>query len=118
MTGMRSIGSGGEGPCCLMRYQLILQFTATTMSDFDQLVALEKKLVEELDSIAVVDGHDFGQSEFNIFIFTEQPTMAFERAHQIVRHQVQECMRAVYRESTGEDYVILWPSTLRGSAIL
>ena len=50
-----------------MRYQLVLQFEPNTMDDFDQLVILEGKLIEELGSVATVDGHDFGSGEFNIF---------------------------------------------------
>jgi hypothetical protein len=96
-----------------VRYQLILQFTADTTADFDQLVALEEKLIAGLDGIAVVDGHDFGQSEFNIFIVTDQPGMVFDKAHGIVRDEwPPQAMRAAYRESAGEDYIILWPLTL------
>lgn len=91
-----------------MRYQLVLQFTADTTDEFDQLVALEEKLIEELDSVAVVDGHDFGQSEFNVFILTDEPTIAFGKAHHIVRNQkLEQDMRAAYREQNGEAYMIL-----------
>jgi hypothetical protein len=96
-----------------MRYQLVLQFGATTIEDFDQLVALEDKLTQELGSVATVDGHDFGLSEFHIFMLTDEPAMIFEKAHQVVRDQgLQQSMRAAYRELTGESYVILWPSTV------
>jgi hypothetical protein len=76
-----------------MRYQLVLQFTANT-HDFDQLLALEEKLIEELESVATVDGHDLGQSEFNIFILTDEPAIVFAKAHKIVRDQrLQQSMR-------------------------
>ncbi len=102
-----------------MKYQLILQFTANATADFDQLVALEEKLIAGLDETAVVDGHDFGQSEFDIFILTDEPGMAFDKAHQIVRNQkLQQAMRAAYRESDDEDYIVLWPLTLGEFAIL
>ena len=95
-----------------MRYQLVLQFTANTPDDFDQLVALEEKVFDKLDNTAVVDGHDFGQSEFNIFILTDQPAAVFDKARRIVSdRRLQEGMRAAYRELTAENYVILWPST-------
>jgi hypothetical protein len=96
-----------------MRYQLVLQFGANATDDFDQLVVLEEKLIQELGSAATVDGHDFGLSEFNIFILTDEPAMIFEKAHRVVRDQgLQHRMRAAFRELTGERYVILWPSTL------
>jgi len=96
-----------------VKYQLVLQFTADTTDDFDQLVALEEKLVEGLDGIATVDGHDFGLSEFNIFILTDKPVSIFDKARQIVRDQhLTQHMRSAYRDSTHENYVILWPPTL------
>lgn len=49
-----------------MKYQLVLQFAAASMEDFDRLVALEDRLTGELDNRATVDGHDFGLGEFNI----------------------------------------------------
>jgi len=43
-----------------MKYQLVLQFAAASTEDFDRLVALEDRLIGELDDLATVDGHDFG----------------------------------------------------------
>ena len=62
-----------------MKYQLVLQFTADSMEDFDRLVALEDKLIEEMDDVATVDGHDFGSGEFNIFILTDDPVTVLVR---------------------------------------
>jgi hypothetical protein len=94
-------------------YQLVLQFTADTIADFDRLVALEEKLINALDYSAIVDGHDFGQSEFNIFILTDEPAKVFDKAHQVIRDQrLEQDMRAAYREATGGSYTILWPTTL------
>lgn len=102
-----------------MRYQLVLQFTADTPDDFDPLVALEEKLIEGLNGTAVVDGHDLGLSEFNIFILTDSPTMAFDKAHRIVVDQeLQQGMRAAYRKPTSEAYVIIWPPTLTAFTVL
>jgi hypothetical protein len=70
-----------------MKYQLVLQFAADSMADFDRLVALEDRLVEELDDLTAVDGHDFGSGEFNIFILTDDPAMVFGKAHGIVMNQ-------------------------------
>jgi hypothetical protein len=96
-----------------MKYQLVLQFGADSMEDFDRLVALEDRLIEELGDVATVDGHDFGSGEFNIFILTDDPTTIFGKAHGIVINQgVPNVMRSAYREEDGEDYVILWPSSL------
>ena len=102
-----------------MRYQLVLQFTADTITEFDQLVALEEKFIDALECLAIVDGHDFGQSEFNIFILTNEPAMVFDKAHRIIRDQrLGQGMRAAYREPTGESYTILWPVTLTEFSVI
>jgi hypothetical protein len=48
-----------------MKYQLVLQFRAESMMDFDELVVLEDLLIENLPPHSEVDGHDFGSGEFN-----------------------------------------------------
>jgi len=62
-----------------MNYQLVLQFTANSMADFDRLLALETTLMESLGEIGIVDGHDFGSGTFNIFVLTNEPTTVFIR---------------------------------------
>src|ERR1700722_3537066 len=102
-----------------MKYQLVLQFAADSIADFDRLVALEDRLVEELDDLTTVDGHDFGSGEFNIFILTDDPATVFGKAHEIVMNQgVPNVMRSAYREMDREDYVILWPSSLTEFSVL
>ncbi|MGA8766340.1 MAG: hypothetical protein WB559_04945 [Candidatus Acidiferrales bacterium] len=96
-----------------MKYQLILQFAAESVRDFDRLVNLEKKLMQELVSVGEVDGHDFGQSEFNIFVLTDEPAPAFEKARGCIEKQALPYdWRAAYRELTSDAYAILWPPGL------
>src|SRR5215469_9778615 len=96
-----------------MRYQLVLQFAADSLEDYDRLVALEDTLIKELGEAATGDGHDFGLGEFNIFIFADDPATVFDKAHGIVVDQgVPNVLRSAYRQMDGEDYAILWPSSL------
>jgi hypothetical protein len=45
--------------------------------------------------------------------------MVFDKAHRIIRDQrLQQRMRAAYRESTGENYTILWPTTLTEFSVI
>jgi hypothetical protein len=60
-----------------MKYQLVLQFKATSTQDFDRLVALEDRLNEELND--EVDGHDFGAEEFNSFLVTDDVDKTFKK---------------------------------------
>jgi hypothetical protein len=95
------------------KYQLVLQFTAEESTDFDELVAVEEKLVEHLNGLALVDGRDFGMTEFNIFVLTDNPAEAFERAQSVIRNEpVRYNMRAAYRLIHSEGNVILWPPNL------
>ena len=85
-----------------MKYQLVLQFGASFLEDFDRLVALEDQLLMELGDIATVDGHDFGLGKFNIFILTDEPVASFSKAHQIITNQaIPNDMRSAYRELDG-----------------
>ena len=96
-----------------MEYQLVLQFAADSMPDFDRLVALETTLIEKLGDIATVDGHDFGLGKFNIFVLTDDPAAAFTKARQIVLDEaITNDLRSAYRGMDAEDYVTLWPSSL------
>jgi len=60
-----------------MKYQLVLQFPANSMEDFDRLVSLQDTLIEELNEVATVDGHDFGLGKLNIFVLTDDPATVF-----------------------------------------
>ena len=102
-----------------MNYQLVLQFAANSMTDFDRLISLEIKLMETLDDTGAVDGHDFGSGTFNIFVLTNEPTATFTEAHQAILDEgIPNELRAAYREGSGEDYVILWPSGLTEFSVL
>jgi hypothetical protein len=96
-----------------MKYQLVLQFDARSLDDFDKFVALEEAFDEALRGVAKVDGHDFGSDEFNIFALTDKPREAFTTVQGLAsRHGILNAMRAAFREVTVDDFVILWPPGL------
>ena len=102
-----------------MKYQLVLQFEAVSIEEFDRFVALEDQLIAELSDLATVDGHDFGLGRFNIFVLTDSPAASFRKAREIVATQgIPNVMRSAYRELDSEDYVILWPSSLTEFSVL
>jgi hypothetical protein len=97
-----------------MKYQLVLQFQALSVNDFDLLVALEETLRGVLEGLADVDGHDFGSGEFNIFVHTNEPEGIFGRIREVVnRLQSEHQMRAAYRDFDEQEYTILWPPDLK-----
>ncbi len=95
-----------------MRYQLILQFPEDMMN-YDSLIEMEDRLIGELDDEADVDGHDIGSGEINLFILTDNPKATFAKAEKVVNHEFAKELKAAYREADGEEYVILWPPSLR-----
>ena len=93
-----------------MSNQLILQFPAESLVDFDALVALDDALIENLESGAQVDGYDFGSGQVNVFIFTDEPLRTFESAMQVmVKAGCLERATAAYRLTAGCDYTVVWP---------
>ncbi|WP_040547303.1 hypothetical protein [Pedosphaera parvula] len=93
-----------------MSYQLVLQFRGDSLADYDTMIALEEKLIEDLGDSADVDGHDCGSSETNIFIFTSDPTATFGRVRQtLLREGKLESVKAAYRLVDGNHYTVLWP---------
>ena len=93
--------------------QLVLQFEATNIEDFDHLIWLEERLAEDLGRDVEIDGHDFGRGEFNIFILAREPVEVFERVKEPVgMHCRNETFRAGYRAAGQEAYIVLWPPEL------
>jgi len=62
-----------------MKFQVVLQWPASSVNDFDRMVEIEHLLVEKLGEQVEVDRHDFGSGEMNIFLHTNDPRRAFEQ---------------------------------------
>lgn len=93
-----------------MKYQLVLQFGGDTLADYDLMVSLEDRLIEDLSHSAKVDGHDCGSGETNIFIITPDPLATFWRVRQTLqRERLLESVVAAYRLVGGEQFTVLWP---------
>jgi hypothetical protein len=93
-----------------MKYQLVLQFNGGTLADYDAMVALEERLIEDLGNTAKVDGHDCGVGEMNIFIFTSDPALTFWRVRQTLERQRRlQSVTAAYRPVASEQFTVLWP---------
>ena len=93
-----------------MKYQLALQFPANSITDYDEMIALEQQLIELLGSSAKVDGHDCGSGEMNIFIHTDAPENTFERIRGVLaERELFLKLVAAFRELKGDEYSVLWP---------
>jgi len=97
-----------------MEYQLVLQWPGSTLENYDEMSALEERLDRGLTGDGIVDGHDEGESETNIFIITENPKDTFAEVKSLIGdHPRWKEIRAAYRELEGEKYTVLWPKGLK-----
>ena len=93
-----------------MRYQVVLQWSASSMNDYDKMVGIEDRLIERLSKRCKVDGHDFGSNEANIFIHTGDPQRAYEEIRTILSgHRLWSDTRIAYRQIDGNEYTQIWP---------
>src|SRR5262245_66351644 len=60
-----------------MKYQLVLQWPGSSLKDYDEMIAMEKKLIESLSEGSEVDGHDAGSGEVNILILNDDQELTF-----------------------------------------
>jgi hypothetical protein len=96
------------------KYQLLLQFPFSSPTDFDSVIVLEDAFVAELGNKALVDGHDAGSDEMNIFIRTNEPERIFETI--LSSHRSDHLfsgMKAGYRSFASDNYTTLWPKGLK-----
>ncbi len=93
-----------------MKYQLVLQWSASSIKDYDKMIEIEEMLIEKLDSDSEVDGHDAGSGEVNIFIRTKDPKRTFNHVKTILgSNDSWSDIRVAYREISKNEYTILWP---------
>ncbi|WP_313472234.1 hypothetical protein [Brevundimonas sp.] len=54
-----------------LRNRLIIQFEVSEGDSYDDLIAVEHTLIQAFsqNNYGAVDGHDFGQGRFNIFVY-------------------------------------------------
>lgn len=94
-----------------MRCQLVLQFRGDTLEDFEQVVALENELRDQLGDTIVIDGHDMSSDESNIFMRTNDPVGAFVQISDVLeRRQQLDAVVAAYRREDVKEFTIIWPS--------
>jgi hypothetical protein len=97
-----------------MKYQLVIQFPYSSEKDYDNMIELENKLEEKIGENHIIDGHDIGSGEMNIFIHTDKPEEAFKvvRAN-LLTNEIKN-IKAAYRPLAGENYEVIWPKGFLG----
>ena len=93
-----------------MRYQLVLQMPFATIGDYDDMIRFEDAITKKLGALGSVDGHDAGSGEMNVFLFTDDPGAAFDRIKPLAEGLgFLAKLVAAYRETDGEEYVVVYP---------
>jgi hypothetical protein len=94
-----------------MEFQLVVQFKGGGEAvDLNFLVSLEYKLIDRLGDSAVVDGHDSGSGEGNIFVITKSPIDTFRQVRAVLADQdLLDTARVAYRDFESDQYTWLWP---------
>ena len=102
-----------------MQYILVLQWPANSEADYDALIAMEDVLEGALPAAhGFVDGHDFGAGEMNIFVHTDDPLEAFgDAVSSLGAHPRWAEVRAAYRPTEGDRYVLVWPEMLQDFSV-
>jgi hypothetical protein len=96
-----------------MKYQLVLQWPASSIKDYDAMIDVEDALVEKLSEGSEVDGHDAGSGEVNIFIHTDEPGRAFNEVKAVLgSRDFWVDARVAFREVAATEYTVLWPKDL------
>ena len=96
-----------------MKYQLVLQWPASSIKDYDTLIEIEDVLTEKLNDGSDVDGHDAGSGEMNIFIHTNDPETTFKAIKATIgTRDFWVDARVAYRELVGSAYTVIWPKDL------
>src|SRR5437899_1868160 len=92
--------------------QLVLQFRGDSLADYDQMIAVEDHLTEELGDSTDVDGHDVGSGVTNIFIFTDDPAATFPRIKPLLQSMDRlEAVTAAFRDVEGDQFTVIWPES-------
>ncbi|MBI1683176.1 hypothetical protein [Caulobacter hibisci] len=96
-----------------MAYQLVLQFPHDALADYDAMIALEEQIDEVLGELGEVDGHDAGEGEMNIFVFSPEPESALAALASLLAPYMTS-LRAAYRDDEADDerYIVLHPKGL------
>lgn len=96
-----------------MKYQVVLKFSASVIEDYDRLVLLEDSIAEVLEDVGIVDGHDAGSGEMNIFVLADNPKAVFNRIEPHFKTRgLLSSLEVAFRKLDGEDFTVLFPPGL------
>ena len=93
-------------------HQLVVQFAGDDITDFDSMIELEDDLMSGLGDKHLVDGHDVGSGEVNIFVLTTDPDIACAEVKDLLSDDQKRVAKIAFRSVASDDYKVLWPPGL------
>jgi hypothetical protein len=82
------------------------------------MIRIEDALIKEIGDVAIVDGHDAGSGEMNIFLLTDDTTRSFQESRKVLEAiRAMDMLRAAFRELASDDYRIIWPPGLTSFSV-
>jgi hypothetical protein len=102
-----------------VKYQLVLPWPCSPEADCPRLLLLEDAIRNGLGSLGIVDGHDIGSGEMNVFIHTNNPIESLERSKLLITPQsgLHE-LKAGYRDFDAHEYIGIHPAGLTRISVI
>ncbi len=73
------------------------------------MIDLESRLIDGLSGDHLVDGHDVGSSEMNVFVHTSDPHLACSEVRHLMNEDEEEQAKIAVRPFESDEYTVLWP---------
>lgn len=102
-----------------MTYQLVLQWSVSSIEEYDEIIAVETALIDVMPGGSEVDGHDAGSGEMNIYVRTNEPARLFNELKSVLADSgLLAGARVAFREQSKSAYTVLWPEGLKSFKVI
>jgi hypothetical protein len=73
------------------------------------MIDLEGRLIDGLSGEHLVNGHDVGSGEMNVFVHTSDPDLACSEVRHLMNEDEQKQAIIAVRPFESDEYAVLWP---------
>ena len=100
-----------------VRNMLVIQFPVLENDSFEDFLAIEAFFFQGFSQskVGIVDGYDYGQGKFNVFIFPRGAwAPVIERAFVYLRHKRWLEKATIAKRTKSEKWQVIWPADFQG----
>jgi hypothetical protein len=102
-----------------VKFQLVIQLPFSSDEDYDRLLSIEETIASGLGGLGIVDGHDFGSGEMNIFIHTDSPKATLGKILELLTNKTHlRHLKAGYKDFNDDSYIALHPPDLKRFSVV